>query len=321
MLRRDFTKSNKEYFKKNRNILITLGLFLLVGILMFAILGMNGNFEVKGYNEFSVSITETTTKKFSTHKSEISSIINSYDGKFDTLLIYSEGDDTKYLVRYLNNISDEDILEINELIAEEVGVNVENISEHVKVKGTVQNKDYIYTAASILLIVVVATIFAYARYNAASALAIIFGCLLGTLGFISFGSILRLYIGMSYFAMLVILNLLIVYMAISLFESMHKSSWLVSRDYGTAIQTAAKSSKFRTLMITFGLVVIGLLFILIAPLTIKYAAINLLFMAVTLLGTSLYLIPFIWSIFITKCRIRDYKIKSSAEGNNNINIK
>ena len=143
MLRRDFTKSNKEYFRKNRNILIAVSLFLLVGIVLLAILGLNGNFEVKGYNEFSVTVTEDTTTKFNSHKSEISSIINSYDGKFDNVLIYGEGDDTKYVIRYLNDLKEDSIVEINKLVAEEVGVDVANVSEQVEGSGSVQNKDYI----------------------------------------------------------------------------------------------------------------------------------------------------------------------------------
>lgn len=309
MLKRDFTKSNKEYFKNNRNYIIAFGVFLLVGILLFAILGMNGNFELKGYNEFSVVVTEKAKEDFSSQKREVSSIINSYDGKFDTMLIYGEGDDTKYVVRYLNDLNDETVLEINKLVAEKLGVELDVVSEHVKVDGSVQTKDYVYTSAAILVLITIVSIFSYVRYNAASSLAIILGCLLGTLGFMSFGSILRLSIGMSYFGMLIILNLLIMYLSINLFETMHKSSWLVSGDYETALQTALKASKFRTTVIAVGLILVGLLFVLIAPLTIKYTAVNIMFMAVTVLGVSLYLIPFVWSVFITMCRRREYKIK------------
>ena len=58
MLKRDFTKSNKEYFKQNRIALISIALFLVLGIVIFAIFGMNGNFEIKGYNEFSITVGE-----------------------------------------------------------------------------------------------------------------------------------------------------------------------------------------------------------------------------------------------------------------------
>lgn len=312
MLRRDFTKSNKEYFKENRNFLIAIGVFLLVGLLVLAIFGMNGNFELKGYNEFSVVVTENKKEDFNRHKSEISSIINSYDGKFDCMSIYGEGDDTKFVIRYINDINAETIVEINNLVAEELGVDVDKVSEHVQVNASVRTKDYVYTIASILLIVTLVGIFSYVRYNGASSLAAIIGCVLGTLGFVSFGSILRLSIGMSYFAMLVMLNLLIAYLAINLFETMHKSSWLVSGDYATALQTAIKTSKFRTAVISVGLILIGLLFVLIAPLTIKYTAVNIMFMAVTVLATALYVVPFVWNVFITMCRKREYKIKSDA---------
>ena len=64
MLKRDFTKSNKEYFIKNKKILISIGVFLLIGILLLAIIGLNGNFEVAGYNEFTVTVTEEKANYF-----------------------------------------------------------------------------------------------------------------------------------------------------------------------------------------------------------------------------------------------------------------
>ena len=53
--------------------------FLYTSILMFAILGMNGNFEIKGYNEFSISVNEKMTEDYSSNKNEIGNIINSCD--------------------------------------------------------------------------------------------------------------------------------------------------------------------------------------------------------------------------------------------------
>ena len=46
MLKRDFTKSNKNYFAKNKFILISIAVFLLVGILIASIFGFNQNFEL-----------------------------------------------------------------------------------------------------------------------------------------------------------------------------------------------------------------------------------------------------------------------------------
>jgi len=312
MLRRDFTKSNKEYFKQNKSILIGIAVFLLVGILVFAIFGMNGNFELKGYNEFSVTVNEKTTKEFGTYQREIGDIVNSYNGKFDNVSIYGEGDDTKFVVRYMKDLNETQRLEINKLVAEKLNVEINQVSSHTHVGPAVKNTDYVYTALSILLIIVLVTIFAYARYNGASALAVIISNLLGTLAFISIGAILRFQVGMSYFAMLVILNLLISYLAIILFEQMHKSSWLMSGNYSTAIETAVKSSKTRICVLSISLMVIGLLFVLLAPSTIKYVSINLMFMAVVLLAVGLYVIPFVWSVFITKARKRNYKIKASS---------
>ena len=312
MLSRDFSKSNKEYFKKNKIVLISIAVFLLVGILVFSIWGMNGNFEIHGYNEFSIVITEAKAEDYSKHKDAIGDIVNSYDGRFDNVLIYGVGDDTKYVVRYLDDVKTKAQLEINKLIAEELNVGISSVSEHVHVGPTVRGNHYLFTAVSILLLIVIATIFAYVRYNGASALAVIIGCLLGTLGYMSIGSILQLCIGMSYLAMLVILNMLIIYLAINLFETMHKSSWLASDDYNEAIRIAVKNSRFRMATIGIGIMAIGLLFVLLAPLTIKYTALNIMFMAVTVLATGLYVIPFIWNVFIPYCRKREYKIKSTS---------
>ena len=311
MLNRDFTKSNKEYFKKNKNILIAVGVFLLVGILIFAIFGMNGNFEIAGYNEFSITINERIAKNYGTHQREIGEIVNSYGGKFDAVLIYGEGDNTQYIVRYMDDVDANDVIEINKLVAEKLNVEVESISNHINVGPVAQTSDYVYTIVSILIIITLATIFCYARYNGASAMSVLISNILGVLGFVSLSTILRLQVGMAYFAMLVILTMLITYFAISIFEAMHKSSWLISQNYSEAIENAVKSSKFRMSFVSVGLLLIGLLFVLIASSTIKYISLNLMFMAVVLLAVGLYVIPFVWSVFITRSRKREYKIKAT----------
>ena len=311
MLRRDFTKSNKEYFKKNRIALISIAVFLVLGIVIFAIFGMNGNFEIKGYNEFSITVGEKATEDIATHQQEIGKIVNSFDGKFDNVSIYGEGDDTKYVVRYMKDVKGGEQLEINKLVAEKLNIDETMISQHTEVSPVVKNTDYIFTAAAILLIVVLATIFAYVRYNGASALSVMIVCLLGTLGFVSVGAILRLSIGMSYLAMLVILNVLIAYAAINLFETMHKSSWLMAQDYDNAMQTALKASKFRMSVLSVSVMLIGVLFVLMTSSTIKYASLNLMFMAVILLAVSWYVVPFIWNVFIPYCRKREYKVKAT----------
>ena len=54
MLKRDFAKSNKEYFSKNKVTLISVALFLIVGIIIWSIFGLNTNFEMSNHNEFSI---------------------------------------------------------------------------------------------------------------------------------------------------------------------------------------------------------------------------------------------------------------------------
>lgn len=313
MLRRDFTKTNREYFKQNRIALISVALFLVIGMILLAIFGLNGNFEVGGYKEFTINVNSTMTKDFSKHQQEVSKIINSYNGKFDNMSVYGEGDNTQYVVRYLKDVKGNDIIEINQLVAEKLEVDVEEVSTHIKVKPSAKNTDYIYTILAILLIVLTATIFAFIRYNGASAMSIIIACLLGNMAILSINAMLRILVGMSFFAMLIILNVLICYSAINLFENMHKSSWLVSGDYQSAMDNGLKLSKTRMYVTSIGLMAIGIFFVLFGTYPIKYISLNIMFMAVVLLAVSCFVVPFVWNVFIPHCRKREYKIKATVE--------
>lgn len=315
MLNRDFTKSNKDYFNKNKIVLICIAAFLLVGIVITAIFGMNGNFEFKGYNEFSVKVKDSDNNKYFTYQQEITNIVNSKGGNVDTVSYYGEGDNTQIVVRYMSNLSEEIQIEVEKQIIEKIGVTAEDVSNHVFVKPIVKATDYIYTATAILLLVAIASIFAYFRYNGASAIALMACCALGTVGFMFIGSILRIRIGMSYFAMLVILNMLIVYLAVNMFETIREESWLATNDYSTAIKSTLSKSKFRTGLISVAVMVIGVLFVILAPFAIKYVALNIMFIAVTLLAVIWYVLPFVWSVFITKSKNKTKKVKSTKTKN------
>ncbi len=256
MLNRDFSKSNKEYFGKNKIALIVLSLFLVVGVVVASIFGLRGNFEIAGYNEFSVTIG--SERKISETSKEVEQIVKSFNTQFDTISVYGQGDDTKLIVRYLKDISAEDQTTINTKIAEKLGIEVVNISEHVDVAPVVRTVDYIYAAVAILLLVALASLFAMIRYNGASAMAVIFSCIIGTAGFISICAILRLTVGLSIFAIMVVLNLLIVYGCLNVFESMRKANWLESGDYAKAIGTAMQESKFRMNALAIAVFVFGL---------------------------------------------------------------
>ena len=309
MLNRDFTKSNKDYFNKNRNVLIAIAIFLVIGILMFAFLGMNGNFEVGGYNEFSVTVNEKTTEDYTEHRNAVGNIIDSYGGKFDTVLIYGEGDDTKYVVRYLNDLSDKKEAQINTKIADKLEIEITKISEHTEVDPAVKTKDFVFTAVSILIIAVIATIFAWFRYNSASAITTVVACGLGTLGFMSFATILRLSIGLNYLAMIVALNVLTIFIAFNLFEELRSSSLLHDEQYSKALSSAMKKIRTRAIFITLAIMLFSILLVIIAPSVVKYTSLNLLFLAVTFAGVILHVIPFVWSMLITHRSAKKLNIK------------
>lgn len=308
MTRRDFKKSNLDYFNKNKIALICIGVFVLLGILLGVIFGFNQNFEMKGYNEFQITLSSTQTK-YNSYAKDVAKIVNSYGGNYDSYQIYGEGDNTKFVVRYSHEISNENQTKINNEVADAIEIEVTKISNHVAVSPAVNGTSYLFTAAAILIIITIATLFAYFRYNGASAMAMLIGGVLANLLLMSFGTILRLQVGSSYFAMLVLLNVIVVYFAIDLFENIKQKSWLESDSYDVAISSATTSSKPKFIFISLATMLIGLLMVLIANNPIKYIAINLLFVGVVTLFIGLYAIPFVWSVFIPRCRKRKAKVK------------
>lgn len=318
MLKRDFSRSNKEYFNKNKYVLIGLLVFALVGILVMSFLGFNGNFEFAGYYEIEVNIGSGSS---STYANEIAGIIDSYGGDFEEYQITSQGGDTILMVRYLDSLSNETQLEINQKIealsTDNLTITVVNYdgtgTGHNHVGASVTAKDYIYTSLSILLLLIFATIFCYARYNGASAISVLISSLLATFVMLCLTSILRLTIGQSYFAMLVILNLLVVYFSINLFENIRQTNWLATSNYSQAIEEGVKASKFKLCVASIAIFVIGLLFAFIAPSGLKYISLSILFLTVTLLATMLYVVPFVWSVFITKHKKVNSEVKSNPE--------
>ncbi len=299
MIKRDFSKSNKEYFKRNKFALIGLALLVIVGIVVIACFGFNGNFEMKGYTEFSVSVHTYESKQISKFSKEIQNIVESNGGNFDNISVFGEGENTKLIVRYLNSLSGDKQTAINEAVITKLSLAEEDVTAHVKVSKIVRNADYVYTALAIILLVTVSSIFAYFRYNGASAITTILSCVFATILYLCLTAILRITIGLSYFAMLVILNLLVVYVAFAIFEHIREDERLQTNDFAGAINGAVKSTKNRAIFLTMALFATGLLFVALAPNPLKYVSLNLLFLAVTLLADVWYVIPFVWSVFIT----------------------
>lgn len=304
MLNRDFTKSNKYYFNKNKFYIVGLAVLLILGLIFGAIFGMRANFEIAGYNEFSVSISNENRSEINKYSKDIKSIIDNYNGKYDSYSVFDEGDNTKLIIRYMSSLSDDNIERVDNAIVEKLSITNEDISSHEKVGSVVKAKDYIYTAMVIVLLIVISSIFAYFRYNGASAMALILGTVLGSLSFMSIGVLLRLTVGMSYFAMLVILNLLIVYTSVMIFEKIRGESWLASKNFASAIESAIKKSKFRIMFIAIATLIIGVVFVLFAPAPIKYVSLNILFISVAYLFSVMYVIPFVWSACITKTNLK-----------------
>ncbi|MBE7076741.1 MAG: hypothetical protein E7374_02485 [Clostridiales bacterium] len=309
MLNRDFTKSNKDYLSKNKITLIAVLVFLIAGLLCGLAFGFKKNFEMGGYNEVTVEIGEVTKKEQKSMSNKVEKIIKSYNADLDTISVYDEGDNAKLVVRYLNDLSDKKEAQINTKIADKLEIEITKISEHTEVDPAVKTKDFVFTAVSILIIAVIATIFAWFRYNSASAITTVVACGLGTLGFMSFATILRLSIGLNYLAMIVALNVLTIFIAFNLFEELRSSSLLHDEQYSNALSSAMKKIRTRAIFITLAIMLFSILLVIIAPSVVKYTSLNLLFLAVTFAGVILHVIPFVWSMLITHRSAKKLNIK------------
>lgn len=304
MAKRDFNVSNKEYIKKNKFAIIGVSLFLLIGIVIMAVFGFNGNFEFAGYNEVEVRVGMASTSRYA---SKIGGIINEYGGKYEGYQVALEGENTTLIIRYSKSVSKEKQQAINDKITAlsndniTVTVLTQNGTEtgHVKVGSVITAKDYLWTAVTILIIILFATIFAYIRYKGASAITLLCSCLFATIGFLCLTAILRISIGQSYFVLLTILNLMVAYCCINFFENIKETSWLQSGNYAQAVEEGLKKSHFRFCILSIAIFAVGLLFALIAPVSIKYISLSILFVSVTMLAVVLYVLPFIWSMLIT----------------------
>lgn len=315
-MHRDFTKSNIEYFKKNKIAIIVLSVFLIVGILIGSIFGFKENFEFAGYSEFTVKVGSEADNNAIIKN--ITQIVNDYGGDFDTASIYDVGDNTRIVIRYSNQLNEDKQNEVTTAIITKLNIEESAVSEHVNVSPIVSTKDYVYTACAILILIVLVSIFAYFRYNGASALSIIISSIIGTLSFLSIGAILRLTIGASYFAMIVALNVLIMYSNIAIFEEIKSTNWLSNSDYASAINHGVKNSKFKLCALNIAVLIMGLLFVLFAPSALKYVSLNIMFIAVVALAVALYVVPFVWSVFITHCKKPKLSVKVSGEKDSSV---
>ena len=116
MIKRDFSKSSKEYFKENKIPFIVLTALIVVGIIIASIFGFNGNFEMKGYNQIEISVAEDDN--YSLISKTAGQIVNSFGGDFDSTQIAGVGDNTIIIVRYMNDLSALDQQKVNEKISD-----------------------------------------------------------------------------------------------------------------------------------------------------------------------------------------------------------
>ena len=127
---------------------------------------------------------------------------------------------------------------------------------------------------------------------------------------------MRITVGLAYFAIVAILNMMIIYFAMDMFERMRAGSYLGTGDYASALDDAMKFSRFRMCVVSVAILLIGLLFVIFAPASIKYISLSIMFLAVVLLAAVWYIVPFVWSLLIPHCK-KAYKVKSTISEDKN----
>ncbi len=315
MLKRDFTKSNLKYIKSNAIAISVVSAVLVLAIIVGIFFGFNLNFEMKGYNEFSVNIVDNQTTNVKKHIAEIGNIVNSYGGKYDSTQIQGQGDNTVLVVRYSNDINDDVQIEINQKIAEKLEIDVTKISGHTEVGSRLNSRDIIFTIAAILVLITIVALFTYFRYNICESVTSIITLLFANFGYLALVVILRLSIGMSFFAILFSVNVYTGFALISIFESIRSSNWLKASNYSKAIETAMKENKSRITAINIALLIFSVLMIIVVPDALKFIAVNIMFVPVICLASTLYILPFCWNFFVTIFKTKTYRVKSNEEKN------
>ncbi|MBO5910009.1 MAG: hypothetical protein J6Q15_00720 [Clostridia bacterium] len=312
MINRDFSKSGKEYIKKNKFVLIALGFIVALGVIMLSVFGFNGGADVKGYNTFSIKMgTSYEAKNMGDYTDCINTNLATHDADLISVQLTGEGDVTTLVVKY--NGSVKDFEQLNKDLAKDLNISPAHITEHSEVGASLTNKDYIYAFACGLIIITLASIYIACRYNLACTMTAIISSILSVLLLMSVVGIFRLTVNNSFLAINILTILLVLGECFIMFDGLEKARYELKdkNDRSTQLTNTMKANSFRQKLMYGAIFAMALIFIVLMPNTIKQASLIVLFATVITLFTTIYALPFLWSLTITQIsdRIRVKKEK------------
>ncbi len=312
MVNRDFSKSGKSYIAKNKVVLIALSLIIAVGIIMLCALGFNGGTEVSGYKTFSIKMGSSyDAEKLDDYMSTINGNLVDYDGYVQSVQLTGEGDSTTLIVKYSGKVSSEG--KLNAALAQDLKVDLDAITDHVKVGASLTNSDYVFAVACGLIILALAAVYIAFRYNLACTITAIGGSVLGVALLMAITVIFRLTINSSFLAINIITTLLVLGESFMLFDGLEKEREKLQDKYdrNTQLTNALKLNAFRQKLMYGAIFAVALMFVILMPTAIKQASIISLFATVVTMFIAVYALPFLWSLTITQIsdKIRVKKVK------------
>ena len=271
--------------------IITLSLILIAGLVLGIVLKFNTNFELGKYTEFSVVIKTDDKKEINSAIDEVSNIVECNGLKYDTTITSSENGGTKLTVRYQKEADADKIVTVNNDIKEKLNLDSADI-KHIHYEGNA-GKAILYTSIALAILVVVFSVFSTLRYARYTGLVALISGVLGTALYLSFTIILRLTVGFSYFALLVVLNVFIMYYEISMFEVIDRRA----NDQESLINNAVISNRKNMTTLAVIIAVISLLFVIVSPTSLKFVSLGLMFIPVVCLIIGLYVAPYFLTVF------------------------
>lgn len=312
MLNRDFSKSKREYLKKNKALLIVLSLFIVVGIVMISVLGFNTNPEFSGGHVVDIKLTqEISDKQLDKYEDKINSILADNNLSLYSVQLKGQGDNTVLEVKYTGKITEDKINKVNAGFVTELD-DIVNDFEHLEFSKVVSSSDYIYAIMTGLIILVLASIFVLIRHNIAYAISMMGASIFSVVGLMCVFGILRLEIGTSFLFILITSLIYTIYESLILFEKMRDVASLPENknDKSKHIVMGMKNTANRLQYTSLGLFFLGFVFVVFGTTLSRIIALGFMFAIIlTLLSISIVL-PFIYNLTIEKVTIKTRKVKS-----------
>lgn len=310
MLNRNFNESKKNYISKNKWTLIALGVFVLVGILVAAIFGFNGNPDFKGCNVVNVNVgTTTSDSKLDDYNSKLDKIFASNDLNLYSVQLKGVGAETTLEIKYTGKKTQSKIDKVNADIVSELEVDASQISEHKKVSATIDSADYIWTVVAGLLILIFASVFVAIRHNLAYAMCTLGAGAYSVLAILSAYAILRLEIGASFMFVVIASMVFAIFEALIWFENMRdvRKNKEYKDDFNKQLTLGLKSTNKQLQFTSISLFVVGLIMVIFGTKLSRNIALSFMFAIVAGLLSLMFVLPLIYNLTVDKVKFRPFK--------------